>query len=125
MRGCHTRPMSSTDTTAEGPMQSKNAPGVDAGLRLFPSCDPRGVLTRALALDAPPWSTRPDAVVFGWMLALPPGVNSEAAANAVLACVAADKRESWSEAQLALLEALRAVADGRSRNPVQPRRKRR
>ena len=124
MRGCHTRPMS-TETKADEPMQAKHAPGVDAGLRLFPSCDPRGVLSRALALDAPPWTTRPDALVFGWMLALPPGVNSEAAAKGVLACVAADKRDSWSEAQLALLDALGAVADGRSKNPVQPRSKRR
>ena len=107
------------------PQQSKNGPGVDAGLRLFPSCDPRGVLTRALALDAPPWSTRPDALVFGWMLALPAGIQSESAAKAVLACVAADKRESWTEAQQALLSALAAVADGRSKNPIQPRRKKR
>ncbi len=105
--------------------QSITEPGCNAGLRLFPTCDPRGVLTRALASDAPPWSTRPDALVFGWMLALPVGVESQAAARGVLACVAADTRDTWTEDQQALLDALAAVADGRPKHSIKRRKQRR
>ena len=76
---------------------------------LFPSCDPRGVLSRALGPDAPAWQTRPDALLFGWMLALPPGVTAADAARAVLATAVEGRA---SEHQLALLDGLREIALG-------------
>ncbi len=97
-----------------------------SGMRLFPSCDPRGVLTRALADGAPEWSTRPDALVFGWMLALPAGIDSRAAAQGVLAYMGSVERATeWSSAQLGLLKALKEVAEGRSSQKIPRRRKRR
>ncbi len=86
------------------------ARGARAGaVVLFPSCDPRGVLTRALAPHAPDWQTRPDALLFGWMLALAPGVTAAGAARAVLATTTA---LDASEHQLALLDGLREIAFG-------------
>ena len=78
---------------------------------LFPSCDPRGVLGRALADGAPAWQTRPDALLFGWMLGLAPGVTAAGAARAVLA-VAGESGAGRSEHQRALIDGLRAIADG-------------
>lgn len=81
-------------------------------VRLFPGCDPRGVLTRALAAGAADWATRPDALVFGWMLALAPGVDCREAAAGVLAVAGASGDRTWTEAQKALLAAIRAVEAG-------------
>lgn len=92
----------------------------EAGVQLFPSCDPRGVLTRALAPGAD-WSTRPDALVFGWMLALAPGVDSRKAAAAVLAVTDQQPGAMWSAAQRALLMAIEDVRVGRARHPAERR----
>ena len=78
---------------------------------LFPSCDPRGVLGRALAPDAPTWQTRPDALLFGWMLGLAPGVTAADAARAVLAVSGRDDA-SLSAHQRSLIEGLRDIASG-------------
>jgi hypothetical protein len=95
-------------------------------MRLFPTCDPRGVLMRALAEDAPEWSTRPDALVFGWMLALPAGIDSRAAAQGVLDFMRSTERVvEWTPSQRDLLEALTAVAQGRNSQKLPRRRKRR
>ena len=87
---------------------------------LFPSCDPRGVLGRALAPDAPPWQTRPDALLFGWMLGLAPGVAAAGAARAVLA-VAERDGTVHSAHQRSLIDGLRDIADGPP--GVDPRRR--
>ena len=78
---------------------------------LFPSCDPRGVLGRALSDGAPPWQTRPDALLFGWMLGLAPNVAAAGAARAVLA-VADRPGAARTEHQEALVEGLRGIAEG-------------
>ena len=91
-----------------------NAPGGrSTGLALFPGCDPRGVMTRALSPDAPAWSTRPDALIFGWLLALAPGMQAARAADAVIAIARAEHRGDWSDAQRRLLQELERIAQGR------------
>lgn len=85
---------------------------------LFPTCDPRGVLSRALAPDAPAGQTRPDALVFGWMLGLAPGVSAAGAARALLAVNGAC---GANEHRRALLQALEEIARGQT--GLAPRRR--
>ena len=76
---------------------------------LFPGCDPRGVLMRALSRTAPKWSTRTDALIFGWTLALSPGASRPAAARAVRDVLDANGPRRWSESQRELLASLERI----------------
>gem|GEM_PF-3523430 len=87
-------------------------------LILFPGCDPRGTLSRALAPDAPEWSTRPDALVFGWLLSLSPWMNVARAADAVIATVRTTKGRELSLAQRELVRQLEGVGCGRTPRPA-------
>jgi len=92
----------------------------DAGhaLLLFPGCDPRGVLSRALSPGASAWTTRPDALIFGWLLALPPEADSAAAAGAVLTVASGRDPEGWTTSQRRLLLVLESVMRGTQGRPA-------
>ncbi len=88
-----------------GPKQHSN-------VILFPLCDVRGALIRALCDTSGATSTRVDALMFAWRFDLLDGMDTAAAAAAVLSVALATPRESWTRPQLALVRELMALSKG-------------
>ncbi len=85
---------------------------------LFPLCDERGALTRALCNKADEPMTKTDTLVFVWQLELPKHIPVGVAANALLAVALAVPRESWHSQQLAIVRELMKLADQNASVPT-------
>ena len=77
---------------------------------LFPLCDADSVLIDALCDMSDKPSTRGDALVFAWRLALPERIDVAAAANAVLVVALSVPRKAWNRQQLLIVRELMVLA---------------
>ncbi len=99
------------DVSSKKPRAS--APLVRGSVVLFPLCDSRGDLSRVLNDAKQEPGTRADALIFAWLLDLPPSMSARGAACAVLSVLRAGKRKNLTGRQKALLRELGAiVAEG-------------
>jgi len=80
---------------------------------LFPLCDQRGDLLRALQDASISSGTRVDALMLAWLLDLPYGVRAEQAAAAILTVIESRPLKPRTAEQREMVDALRSHAFGK------------
>ncbi|MBX2836007.1 MAG: hypothetical protein KTR35_04060 [Gammaproteobacteria bacterium] len=92
-------------------------------LALFPLCDVHSILLDAIKTGDTSTSTRPDALVFAWLLELPKGIDAGDAARAVLAVARSSARGEFRPYQRVLIRELEKLVSmvEEEKHPVDPR----